>query len=1082
MLVAMLCAFFTGTVWGADETITFSEQGYTNQQAITTVNGTNFTIAFDKGSNSNAPKYYTSGTAIRAYGGNTFTVSSSTKTIEKIEITFGSSDGSNEITAGVGTYDSGTWTGSATSVTFTIGGTSGNRRLSAIAVTYSGGSTEPSIEASNVDIAYDATSGSIAYTITNPTSETLSAITNSDWLSLGTVGASPISFTCSTNPDKTPRTATVTLTYGSVTKSVTVTQAGNPNVVDNISDINVAGTYSVRGTIVAKSQRGFIVGDGTGYVYYYNQNYTQADYNIGDKVQLSGSVVAYGGVFEFNNSTTITAATESNYVAEEPTALTGAQMDTRVGSTTPAQLSSFVQYEGILSVSGNYYNITNIDGASTARGSISYPLTTDFASLNGKLVNVTGYYVGVSSSQYYNTMIGSIEEVVSTTPIINLTSAAEIELAYDATSGEITYSIVNPTEGKTLSATSTADWISNIVANDGTVSFTTTANDGTANRTATITLAYDGAESVTVTVTQKYFVADYATLPFEFNGGKSDFETTAGLTQSGLGTDYDDAPKMKFDGTGDYVVLKFNERPGTLTFDIKGNGFSGGTFKVQTSADGETYTDLETYTTITGTQSESFNNLGADVRYIKWVYTEKSSGNVALGNIKLAKYVAPVSSTLTIPTVDNVNITAAYNTDDILEEGESAEIEQNTVIILTVDASEGYTVKSVTVTGPDEQSFAPTAVTDSEGAYRFTMPAYNATISVTVEEYVAPETATYVLATEIVSGKNYVIASGTEGSVKVMGDQSNNNRPAVVATITDGKLSVSDAYEFVIESATVGEVSGYSIYDAGENGYLYAASSSSNHLKTQDTNDENGIWAITIGEDGVASIVAQGANTRKVMQFNPNESNNNPLFACYSSASQSPVYLFVKEETEPETVPVTVSAAGYATFCSDKALDFTNTEIKAFIGTRNGTSLVFNKINKVPANTGVLLYKVDGATENVPVVEAGDDATGNCLVGVTAETTINADDYILSLNSSSDGVGFYKAGTYTTLGANRAYIPATAAVGVKSFAIQFDVAVGIEDLNANNHANEGIFNLAGQRVSKMNRGIYVINGKKVMVK
>ena len=146
LLVLFAIFFATGNVWGADETVTFSEQSYTNSQEITTVDGTNFSITFDKGTNnSNAPKYYTSGTAIRAYGGNTFTVSSTTKTIEKIEITFGSSDGSNEITSAVGTYSNGTWTGSATSITFTIGGTSGNRRLAGVAVTFATGSQETTL-------------------------------------------------------------------------------------------------------------------------------------------------------------------------------------------------------------------------------------------------------------------------------------------------------------------------------------------------------------------------------------------------------------------------------------------------------------------------------------------------------------------------------------------------------------------------------------------------------------------------------------------------------------------------------------------------------------------------------------------------------------------------------------------------------------------------------------------------------------------------------------------------------------------------------------------------------------------------
>lgn len=53
LLAATLCI---GVGWAADETVTFSAQGYTNGQEITTVNGTNFTITFNKGTNSNEPK------------------------------------------------------------------------------------------------------------------------------------------------------------------------------------------------------------------------------------------------------------------------------------------------------------------------------------------------------------------------------------------------------------------------------------------------------------------------------------------------------------------------------------------------------------------------------------------------------------------------------------------------------------------------------------------------------------------------------------------------------------------------------------------------------------------------------------------------------------------------------------------------------------------------------------------------------------------------------------------------------------------------------------------------------------------
>lgn len=140
-LSLVMMAMFAVGAWAADETVVFSEQGYANQEEVTSYSGTDFTVTFDKGTNSNTPKYYNTGAAIRVYGGGYFTVSSSTKTIAKIEVGFGSGEGTNAITTDVETYSAGTWTGSASSVKFTVGGTSGHRRIASIAVTYAGGDT-----------------------------------------------------------------------------------------------------------------------------------------------------------------------------------------------------------------------------------------------------------------------------------------------------------------------------------------------------------------------------------------------------------------------------------------------------------------------------------------------------------------------------------------------------------------------------------------------------------------------------------------------------------------------------------------------------------------------------------------------------------------------------------------------------------------------------------------------------------------------------------------------------------------------------------------------------------------------------
>ncbi len=127
---------------GGEVVITLAEQGFSNGGEVESVTKGGFTVTFNKGTNSNVPKYYTTGEAVRVYGGNTFTVSG-TQTITKIVLTYGSGDGSNGISTTVGSFDTNTntWTGSEESVTFSIGGSTGHRRIAKITITYAGGGT-----------------------------------------------------------------------------------------------------------------------------------------------------------------------------------------------------------------------------------------------------------------------------------------------------------------------------------------------------------------------------------------------------------------------------------------------------------------------------------------------------------------------------------------------------------------------------------------------------------------------------------------------------------------------------------------------------------------------------------------------------------------------------------------------------------------------------------------------------------------------------------------------------------------------------------------------------------------------------
>ena len=139
------------------------------------------------------------------------------------------------------------------------------------------------------------------------------------------------------------------------------------------------------------------------------------------------------------------------------------------------------------------------------------------------------------------------------------------------------------------------------------------------------------------------------------------------------------------------------------------------------------------------------------------------------------------------------------------------------------------------------------------------------------------------------AGANYLIVAHYDDlGVLAMGYQKTNNRNAVVVsengesiTVTPGTdpTSETDVFQFTLG----GNTGAWTFFDEAKGGYLYAASSSSNNLKTQTTLDANGQWSIVFNADGTAEVVAQGDNTRNNMRFNPN--NGTPLFSCYAETS-----------------------------------------------------------------------------------------------------------------------------------------------------------------------------------------------------
>ena len=128
------------------------------------------------------------------------------------------------------------------------------------------------------------------------------------------------------------------------------------------------------------------------------------------------------------------------------------------------------------------------------------------------------------------------------------------------------------------------------------------------------------------------------TLPhsWEATDGQAAYTPELGCTKSGLGSDYaTSGAYLRFDNTGDYMTIQLASAPGTLSYNIQGNSFSSGTFKVQESADGDSYTDVAVYTSLTGSVTPHEDNLSPHTRYIKFIFTNKSTGNVGLGTISI---------------------------------------------------------------------------------------------------------------------------------------------------------------------------------------------------------------------------------------------------------------------------------------------------------------------------------------------------------------------------------------------------------------------------------------------------------------
>ena len=230
-----------------------------------------------------------------------------------------------------------------------------------------------------------------------------------------------------------------------------------------------------------------------------------------------------------------------------------------------------------------------------------------------------------------------------------------------------------------------------------------------------------------------------------------------------------------------------------------------------------------------------------------------------------------------------------------------------------------------------------------------------------------------------------------------------------------------------------------------------------------------------------STCTATGAKKIGVYEIKSNYSGSkvwysNESYVDRNSANDNVNCEWVLEEIT--TLPVTITAAGYATLYAPVALTIPN-GVTAYVATDNGNYLTLTEVNTtIPANTGVILAG-EAATYYFDITTGG-NAGDNALTGTVAAIARPAGSYILSKGTS--GVGFYKDGA-TTIPGFKAYLAASGngGNGVKTF--RFNEETAIEALESAKEAGSAkIYNLAGQRVTKAKKGIYIVGGRKVVIK
>lgn len=340
----------------------------------------------------------------------------------------------------------------------------------------------------------------------------------------------------------------------------------------------------------------------------------------------------------------------------------------------------------------------------------------------------------------------------------------------------------------------------------------------------------------------------------------------------------------------------------------------------------------------------------------------------------------------------------------------------------------------------------------------------------------------------VIKNADFVLPSSNTGSGEAPGKVS---APSITGNVITGEVDESMVWQFV----STGTSNQFYIKNAAGD-YLYA-NKSNDGVRVHRTSDE---W--TFEENGEGYFSMKDANSNRYcaagsfkgakdwrsyeLKTHDNYENGGKLELYRNDISYSNYTTTV--ETNSLALRAFDGKNYFATFSSDKAVKFVDATVFT-VDVENGT-ISLNEIasKQVPANTGVLLRsaKESGVftyIESAPAIIEGT----NLLKPASEQMTEGFKFYKLAYDNYTEktGLGFYwgaeNGGAYTVKpGLAYLAVPEAQAANVKGF--RFDgTQTSINGVEATT-AKGAIYNLNGQRVEKAQRGIYIQNGKKFIVK